>query len=482
MNHLQKNQTEELFTHSPNPHQNTQNVHHKAHVQDALPGQGVHLRRSTKASPSGEIASASDSRRSSLQGRDYEVPDNWENVNELAATSPVDERRHSRQDLETFHQHGSNWQNAEETSSERHGRHTTVKGPERRTSGLATQLYAISYLIFFSLLGTLARLGLTALTKYPGTPIIFTTIWANVGGSFIVGFLMEDRRLFRHEWGHNDLTHGDKNEYDETTIAATKKAHLAVKKTIPLYIGLATGFCGSMTSFSTFIKDAFLALSNDMLVPGAPELPRSRNGGYSFMAMLAIIITTVALSISGLIAGAHFAAAMQPIIPSLPFRFTRKIIDPLFVVLAWGSWLGAILLCIFPPRDYWRQRAAFPLVFAPLGCLLRFYLAVYLNGKKPSFPLGTFVANILGTVTLGMAWDIAHAGVGGVVGCQVLQGIEEGFCGCLTTISTWVAELASLRRKHAYVYGVISVMVALALLVVIMGGMRWTHGFDQLLC
>lgn len=356
-----------------------------------------------------------------------------------------------------------------------------------------TQLYTLSYLVFFAIFGTLARVGLTALTAYPGAPIIFSELWANVGGSFIMGFLVQDRRLFRHEWGK--LQPRDKREDNavstgidpsiEARLAAEGKAHLAVKKTIPLYIGLVTGFCGSFTSFSTFIKDAFLAISNDMSVPGASDLPTSRNGGYSFMALVAVIITTVALSLSSFIVGKHFAVGIQRWLPSLPYRVLRGYVDPLAAFLGWGCWLGAILLSIFPPHQYWRGRATFALVFAPLGCILRFYLALWFNAKRPSFPTGTFAANILGTVVLGMAWDIAHVQTGGAVGCQVLQGVEDGFCGCLTTVSTWVSELESLakiRRRTAYVYGAASVTVALALMIAIMGGLRWSHGFDTLLC
>ncbi|KAK6851872.1 hypothetical protein PG995_011997 [Apiospora arundinis] len=76
---------------------------------------------------------------------------------------------------------------------------------------------------------------------------------------------------------------------------------------------------------------------------------------------------------------------------------------------------------------------------------------------------------MFGTAVLGMAWDLAHVPSGGVIGCQVLQGIEDGFCGCLTTVSTWVSELTGLRRRNAYIYGLASVVVGLALMVAIMG-------------
>ncbi|KAM3456168.1 hypothetical protein NHJ6243_008253 [Beauveria neobassiana] len=424
----------------------------------------------------------------------YDVPDQYENLDEVAATGDT---------LDDIRRGEAQQQQQQQTSPEEKAQQAY------QVSRLATQLYTLSYLVFFSFLGTLARVGLSHLTTYPGAPSIFPTLWANVGGSFIMGFLVEDRKLFRHEWGTPAYDQAlqrarrAKAAADEENagrarssssnisssssigLAAAKKAHLATKKTIPLYIGLTTGFCGSFTSFSTFIRDVFLALSNDMVSPDLHgAAPAHRNGGYSFMALLAVIIETVGLSLGAYIAGMHLGAALEPYTPSIPFRFARGVLDKLAVLLGWGCWLGAILLAIFPPRNYWRGTAVFAIVFAPLGTLARFYLSMLLNAKRPSFPLGTFAANVLGTAILGMAWDIAHsAGAGrGVLGCQLLQGVEDGFCGCLTTVSTWVSELCSLRRRSAYVYGVVSVVLSTALMIAIMGGLRWTQGFAPLQC
>lgn len=200
------------------------------------------------------------------------------------------------------------------------------------------------------------------------------------------------------------------------------------------------------------------------------------------MAMLAVIISTVSLSISGLFIGAHVAIVLERVTPSLPFSFSRRFLDPLGVILGWGCWLGAVLLAIFPPNNTWRGQALFSLVFAPLGCLIRFHMAQQLNRRIATFPFGTFGANVLGTAILGMAWDIAHVPIGGVVGCQVLQGIEDGFCGCLTTISTWVLELTSMRRRNAWLYGTLSVAVSLVVMIAIMGGLRWSDGYSKLQC
>jgi fluoride ion exporter CrcB/FEX len=273
----------------------------------------------------------------------------------------------------------------------------------------------------------------------------------------------------------------------EADPAAAKKAHMATKRRIPLYIGLATGFCGSLTTFSSFIRDVNLALFNDL--PNTDEdAAAPRNGGQSFMALLAVVILTVSLSLSGLFLGAHIAVALESAAPPLPRLFDRKFIDRIAVTLAWGCWLGAVLLSVMPPdRDSaspetWRGGATFALVFAPVGCLCRFYASQYLNSRLETFPLGTFVVNVLGTSVLAMAWDLAHVPYGAVIGCQVLQGIEDGFCGCLTTVSTWVTELTTLKRWHAYFYGAMSVLVSLAISVAIMGGLRWSKGFAGLLC
>jgi fluoride ion exporter CrcB/FEX len=64
----------------------------------------------------------------------------------------------------------------------------------------------------------------------------------------------------------------------------------------------------------------------------------------------------------------------------------------------------------------------------------------------------------------------------------VLQGIEDGFCGALTTVSTWMVELDTLRRVRAYVYGASSVAVGLSVMVVIMGSVRWSVGWEGVVC
>ncbi len=187
--------------------------------------------------------------------------------------------------------------------------------------------------------------------------------------------------------------------------------------------------------------------------------------------------------------------------PSISSSYlSRKAINRGAVVFGIGSWLGAILMAIFPPdrpggplsrpswsAETWRGEVLFALIFAPLGCIFRFYASLQLNGRMANFPLGTFAANIFGTLIEGMCYDLQHVPLGGITGggkpgCQVLQGAMDGFSGCATTVSTWVVELNGLGRRHAYFYAAMSVAVALACLVAVMGSVKWTIGFASSVC
>ncbi|KAL2258776.1 hypothetical protein VTK26DRAFT_7768 [Humicola hyalothermophila] len=388
-------------------------------------------------------------------------------------------------------------------------------------SRLATQLCTISYLILFSILGTLARLGLQALTTYPGTPVNFISIWPNFAGSLVMGFLSEDRLLFREAAAPPEPV-DEENNTNPSPSPKQQPSPPRNKKTIPLYIGLATGFCGSLTSFSAFIRDTFLALANDLPSSSIQTPPPPRNRGYSVLAVLAVPIITISLSLSALFLGGHLANSLSSVVgpylspPSLsnssdttntPYRRRRRrrrrlrnFVDLAAGPLAVGCWLGAVLLSVFPPagRSSWRGQATLALAFAPPACLARFYVGLWLNGRLAAFPqLGTFVVNVAGCAVLAAAWDAVHhqggllwSGRGGAtVGCQVLTGgLQDGFCGCLTTVSTWVAEMAALGKKRrggrrqAYVYGVASVVVGLAVVVAVAGGVRWGEGFERAGC
>lgn len=354
---------------------------------------------------------------------------------------------------------------------------------------LLDEMLVISWLIFFSLLGTLARLGTEAVATYPQAPFPSTVLWANLGGSFFLGFLIEDRKSFEKVLSPAPL-HRDsnKNEKEASSVSPRQTA-------LPFYIGLSTGFCGSFTSFSTLIVDAFLALSNTLPSPSSsspfhsapPMSNHPRNDGFSFEAVLAVLIIQICISMASLQIGAQLALGLREVLPNLPIQVLNRVLNLVAIPIGTGSWLGAVFLVIWPPGGFvWRGQVIFPLVFAPIGCLARFYMSKYLNPMIPAFPLGTFAINIFGTCVAGMCFDLQRAksplAPSSAISCVLLQGIIQGFSGCATTVSTWVAELQGLKRRHAWIYGVLTIGVALLCQVAIMGPVRWTIGFRAAKC
>ncbi|EGP82402.1 unnamed protein product [Zymoseptoria tritici ST99CH_1A5] len=413
-------------------------------------------------------------------------------LDELAAPAP-DENPNEQ----GFYQHESLESHRRQTKEQIETEQEQQPAPSR-TSQWLTQLYIFSYLIFFSIFGVLARTGLQALTVYPGALIANTDLWANIGGSFTMGMLREDRMLFRRHWkqemekarreasSSSDDPVAEKNDKDLEDTA--RKSFTSTKGGIPAYVGLTVGFCGSFTSFASICRDAFLAISNNLntavvSTQDTISLPRARPTGDSVMAVLALLILEVGLSTVALTCGAHLGAALARPAEHIPALKLSRIMNPLVVFLGFGCWLGAILLTIWPIRDAWRGQVLFSLVFAPLGCLLRFQLSVRMNKLVRSFPLGTFAANVFGTCVLGMAYDLQmSSAASSIVSCQVLQGIMDGFCGALTTVSTWVLELDTLRLRHAYFYGACSLFIGVGFITAIMGSLRWTTGFTAPTC
>ncbi|KAK3117692.1 hypothetical protein LTR53_000720 [Teratosphaeriaceae sp. CCFEE 6253] len=392
--------------------------------------------------------------------------------------------------------------------AEHASRQSTTEQPAKQSTSAQrlemvwSEIYVHSYLVFFSMLGVLARLGLVALTTYPGAPLNMPIVWANVGGSLLMGFLREERMLFRRHWrtamskaqetaqrSTDDMSSSvDPTEEKKSPKTAASEAYVAGRSTVHGFIGLTVGFCGTFTSFADIIRDAFLAMSNDLdtahyASQATTATRKSRPDGYSVMAVIAVIWIEVSMSLAALSLGGHLGIATHRWTDKLPAVSFERFMNKFVVFVGWGTWIGAVIMAIRPPHEAWRGQAVFAMLFAPVGAIMRFHLAKLLNRRIASFPLGTFAANVFGTCVLGMVWDLQHSIANDVViPCQVLQGVGDGFCGALTTVSTWVLELKALRVRHAYVYAVLSLAISLACMIAIMGPLRWVVGFDMVTC
>jgi CrcB protein len=84
-------------------------------------------------------------------------------------------------------------------------------------------------------------------------------------------------------------------------------------------------------------------------------------------------------------------------------------------------------------------------VGAIAGALLRWWLGNALNSHFPTIPPGTLAANLIGAYVVGIAIALFAAFPAIAPEWRLL--IITGFCGALTTFSTYSAELVTLLQQ-----------------------------------
>ena len=82
---------------------------------------------------------------------------------------------------------------------------------------------------------------------------------------------------------------------------------------------------------------------------------------------------------------------------------------------------------------------------ASLGALLRWWLGLALNGLFPTVPPGTLAANLIGGYLVGLA--IAFFATYTALAPEWRLLVITGFCGGLTTFSTFSAEIVTLLQQ-----------------------------------
>jgi len=164
--------------------------------------------------------------------------------------------------------------------------------------------------------------------------------------------------------------------------------------------------------------------------------------------------------------GSYLAQITRPHFPRFPtprlaIRYTLSVIGIFIYVATFPAYVW------LPPT--YRSQAVASLLFSFPGTLSRYLLALSMNTVMRKIPLGTMAANILGTGLLGVFHVLQnkrphvspHA-------CSTLQGLIDGYCGTLTTVSTFAVELNVMNgSRYAWIYGGISVVISQLLLVII---------------
>lgn len=187
---------------------------------------------------------------------------------------------------------------------------------------------------------------------------------------------------------------------------------------------------------------------------------------------------TLCVSLASLVFGQHLSQFIKPRLSSLQHHRPPKAVVHGITLLSILSY-GATLLTYFLLPKAYRAQATAALLFAFPGTLTRYLLSISLNPLTRSVPLGTLAANALATLLTGVFFvlrNLHHTGGGGAVSptaCSILQGLTNGYCGCLSTISTFVLEVQTLKRGRGAVYALLSWGVGQLLLLVVVGPGVW---------
>ncbi|KAF7337696.1 MFS general substrate transporter [Mycena sanguinolenta] len=294
-------------------------------------------------------------------------------------------------------------------------------------------VHIIGPLMAFSAFGLLARLGLSALATYNGQSI-FPLAYVQATGCLIMGFCLALKEPFNRWYP-------------------------------PAYVALTTGFCGSMTTFSDWQLDIFESWLNANNAPWSAL--------YNVLDGTCKAVFTISLSLASLFFGMHIANLVTPFFRAAPppGKFFRMAVTILSVCTYAAVFPAYFLL----PRDY-RHQATAALLFSFPGTFTRYLLSTQLDTVIPSFPLGTFAANSLGTALLG-TFHVLQTTANhplSAASCTLIQGLADGFCGCLTTVSTFAAELVTLKTAgQKYRYALTTWGTGQVALVFIFGAMLW---------
>ena len=92
----------------------------------------------------------------------------------------------------------------------------------------------------------------------------------------------------------------------------------------------------------------------------------------------------------------------------------------------------------------WKAAAAVS-VGGIVGCLLRWLLGLWFNTQPSAVPLGTLAANLVGGYIVGVA--VAFFAINNNLAPEWRLLVITGFCGGLTTFSSFSAEVVTMLRQ-----------------------------------
>ncbi|XP_074279497.1 fluoride export protein 1-like [Silene latifolia] len=332
---------------------------------------------------------------------------------------------------------------------------------EKEKKELPPSFEYISYLIHLAVFGILGVLTRYLLQKLFGpsvagvtsdSSILYLDLPSNMVGSFLMGWL-----------------------------GVVFKSNIA-RFSDQLAIGLSTGYLGSLTTFSGWNQKML-----DLSVHGHWV---SAVLGF----FLGLILAAGSISL-GIETAEGFRWLLRRIGKRWGFkkwrvnRFKCNLVVLLVLVLMWaGLWTTSGILEKEKFRDGGSGAQLWLACFVgPLGVWMRWWLA-RLNGRGVGtsglwkwVPFGTLIANVSAACVMAALATLKKAV--NTKDCEtVATGIQFGLMGCLSTVSTLMAEFNALRKSshpwRAYAYASMTIGISFGLGTLIYSVPVWTKGYN----
>ncbi|XP_023916802.1 fluoride export protein 1 isoform X2 [Quercus suber] len=224
-----------------------------------------------------------------------------------------------------------------------------------------------------------------------------------------------------------------------------------------LAIGLTTGYLGSLTTFSGWNQKML-----DLIVDG-----------HWVLAVLGFLVGSGTPS-----------SSCNWRVDSFKRHLAVMVVLILMLGLLWGA-CGALLREEFSSGSSGAQLWLACFV-GPPGVWIRWFLA-RLNGRGLGraglfkwVPFGTLAANVSAACIMAALSTVKKA-VNSQTCDTVVLGIQLGFLGCLSTVSTFIAEFNAMRESErpwrAYAYALITICISFGLGILIYSVPVWTKGY-----
>ncbi|CAK9250771.1 unnamed protein product [Sphagnum jensenii] len=322
--------------------------------------------------------------------------------------------------------------------------------PAETTSGKLSiyleYVSALAHLATFGIFGVFLRYGLERLIGIhladSNNGPLFIDLPANMVGSFFMGW-----------------------------VGVVFKKDIATFSEL-LAIGLSTGLMGSITTYAGWSQQMVVIITK----------------GYWLRALFGLLLGLEIAQMS-LVLGIDSAKLLNWSIARIQQGRANRGLDTLqwaspdnlwrrkfglvfFLCVSSSLWVSAIVLTIIDTTSIVRRRLWLACVVAPPGVWARWLLA-RLNGQgigsKHYFkwiPLGTLLTNMI-ACTLEAILTVIQIAVQQTDAALLVQGLQLGLLGCMSTVSTFVAELYLLhlianKRWRAYAYAFIMLICCFA--------------------